>query len=73
MVERPEPKRAQYGREVKRDEGDYDASFEINIPNKRGGYTTVILKRSGNGYTGPQGEYYDAFPRVDELKVIYGS
>ena len=50
-----------------------DASFEVNIPNNRGGYTMVILNRSGDGFTGPQGEYYEEFPRVDKLKVIYGS
>ena len=53
--------------------GGHEASFEINIPNKHSGYTTVILQRSGDGFTGPQGEYYEEFPRVDKLKVIYGS
>ena len=33
-------------------------SFTVNIPNKKGGYTAVTLKKSGNGYTGPQGEFY---------------
>src|ERR1700691_3305043 len=30
----------------------------INVPNSSGGYTAVVLKRSGNGYIGPQGEFY---------------
>ncbi len=49
-----------------------DDSFTINIPNDRGGYTTVVLKRSGNGFVGPQGEFYPEFPKVSQLKVIYG-
>lgn len=77
VIEEPRPRRDQHvrgeGRDEGGNEGEYDASFEINIPNKGGGYTTVILKRSGSGFTGPQGEYYDEFPRVEKLKVIYGS
>jgi hypothetical protein len=77
VVEEPGSKHDRHGRGTKRDEGEdeggKDAFFEINIPNKSGGYTTVILKRSGDGFTGPQGEYYDEFPRVDKLQVIYGS
>jgi len=46
--------------------------FTVNIPNARGGYTPVVLKRSGNGFVGPQGEYYTEFPRVDQLKIMYG-
>ncbi len=47
-------------------------SFTINVPNDKGGYTTVVLKRSGNGYIGPQGEYYPEFPKVSKLQVMYG-
>lgn len=46
--------------------------FTINIPNAKGGYTAVTLRRSGQGFTGPQGEYYPEFPRIDQLKVMYG-
>jgi hypothetical protein len=46
--------------------------FTVNIPNDHGGYTAVIIKKSGSGYLGPQGEYYPAFPKVSVLKVIYG-
>ena len=75
VIERPEPRYAERGGGSKRSEPEegYDASFEINIPNKNGGYTTVILKRSGGGFTGPQGEYYEEFPKVDKLQVIYGT
>ena len=44
----------------------------INIPNARGGYTAVTLKRAGAGYVGPQGEYYSDNPTVEQLKVLYG-
>ena len=44
----------------------------INIPNSKGGYTSVTMKRSGNGFIGPQGEYYPGHPTVEQLKVLYG-
>jgi len=44
----------------------------INIPNSRGGYTAITLRKSGNGYIGPQGEYYSENPTVDQLKTLYG-
>ncbi len=52
--------------------GETAGSFTINIPNNKGGYTAVTLKRSGNGYIGPQGEFYPEFPKVSQLQVIYG-
>ncbi len=45
----------------------------INVPNARGGYTPVTLARRGNGYVGPQGEYYDGSPSVDQLRALYGN
>jgi hypothetical protein len=47
-------------------------SLTINIPNDKGSYTAITLKKSGNGYVGPQGEFYPEFPKVAKLKVIYG-
>ena len=44
----------------------------INIPNSRGGYTAITLSKSGNGYVGPQGEYYSEHPTVEQLKTLYG-
>jgi len=44
----------------------------VNIPNSRGGYTAVMLRRAGTGYVGPQGEYYSDNPTVEQLKVLYG-
>jgi hypothetical protein len=45
----------------------------INVPNARGGYTPVVLTRYGDGYLGPQGEYYPDHPTVEQLKALYGS
>ena len=47
-------------------------SYTINIPNNKGGYNAVLLKKSGNGFTGPQGEFYSEFPKVSQLQVMYG-
>jgi hypothetical protein len=44
----------------------------VNVPNSQGGYTAVILKRSGSGFVGPQGEYYAEFPKVAQLQAMYG-
>ncbi len=44
----------------------------INVPNANGGYTPVALKKSKDGYTGPQGEFYQGNPTIDQLKVLYG-
>ena len=46
--------------------------FTINVPSDKGGYTSIVLKRSGNGFVGPQGEFYAQFPRVSQLKMMYG-
>lgn len=47
-------------------------TFPVNVPNKSGGYTSVIIRKSGNGFVGPQGEFYPQFPTVAQLKVMYG-
>ena len=51
---------------------DSDDSFTLNIPNDKGGYCAVLLKRSGKGFIGPQGEFYSEFPKVSQLKLMYG-
>ncbi len=51
---------------------DTDNSITVNIPNDKGGYTAVVLKRSGNGFMGPQGEFYAEFPKVSQLQIMYG-
>ena len=47
-------------------------SFTVNIPNYKGSYTPVTLTRSGAGFIGPQGEYYPEFPKIKQLKEMYG-
>ncbi len=44
----------------------------LNVPNSNGSYTAVVLRRSGNGYVGPQGEYYDQVPSTAQLQAMYG-
>jgi hypothetical protein len=44
----------------------------VNIPNSNGSYTAVTLIKRGNGYVGPQGEYYPENPTVEQLKTMYG-
>lgn len=51
---------------------DADDSFTINIPNDKGGYNAVLIKRSGKGFVGPQGEFYTEFPKVSQLRMMYG-
>jgi len=51
---------------------DTDDSFTVNIPDSKGGYVPVVLKRSKKGFIGPQGELYQEFPKVSQLKVMYG-
>ena len=49
-----------------------DDVITLNIPNDKGGYSAVVIKRSGNGFVGPQGEFYPEFPKVSQLKIMYG-
>ena len=49
----------------------YD-DFTVNVPNAQGGYTAIVIKKSGDGHVGPQGEYYSQFPTVAQLQVMYG-
>lgn len=44
----------------------------VNIPNFNGSHTSITLRKSGNGYIGPQGEYYPDNPTVEQLKALYG-
>ncbi len=44
----------------------------INVQNSNGSYTPVTLRRAGNQYIGPRGEYYSALPTEQQLKVAYG-
>ncbi len=44
----------------------------INVKNSNGSYTPVTLRRVGNQYAGPRGEYYPSMPTEDQLKIAYG-
>lgn len=57
---------------VANSQADTDDTFTVNIPNDKGGYTAVVIKKSGKGYAGPQGEFYPEFPKVSQLKAMYG-
>ena len=48
-------------------------SITLSVRNKEGGLVSITVRPSGNGYVGPQGEYYDEFPKIEHLKLIYGS
>lgn len=44
----------------------------INVPNSNGGFNPVTLKKYKTGYLGPQGEYYEGNPTIEQLKALYG-
>lgn len=44
----------------------------INVKNSNGSYTPVTLRRVGNQYAGPRGEYYPSLPTDEQLKIAYG-
>lgn len=50
----------------------YAETITINIPNSNGSYAEVLLRKSGEGYIGPQGEYYPKNPTVEQLNALYG-
>jgi|GEM_PF-1082022 hypothetical protein len=47
-------------------------TITINIPDSKGGFTPVVLKKYKDGYLGPQNEYYQGNPTVAQLKLLYG-
>ena len=49
----------------------YNRSVTIQITNRNGTVTNVMLVRKGNGFVGPQGEYYDTMPTTEQLSAIY--
>jgi len=44
----------------------------ISIRNSNGSVSTVKVTKSGTGYIGPRGEFYDHLPTEAELKPVYG-
>jgi hypothetical protein len=47
-------------------------SVTVTIDNSNGTSTKIMLVRKGNGYVGPEGEYYDSMPTTKQLKAVYG-
>ena len=60
------------GNEADKKQQQQTDSVLINIRNSNGSVSTVKLTRSGNGYIGPRGEFYDHLPTEAELKPVYG-
>jgi len=72
VVEEPVEYYAYEGKVKNKKHYDFEEiSFTINIPNNHGGYSEVSLKRTKDGFIGPQGEFYSEFPKVAHLKVMY--
>lgn len=44
----------------------------INVHNSNGSFTPVPIRKVGNQYVGPRGEYYNALPTENQLKAPYG-
>lgn len=44
----------------------------VNVKNSNGSMTPVTIKRIGNQYVGPRGEYYSYLPGENDLKMAYG-
>ena len=50
----------------------YGQTVVVNVPNRNGTYAPVTLHKQNGGYIGPQGEYYDGNPSVEQLRALYG-
>ena len=44
----------------------------VNVKNSNGSTTPVVIRKVGNQYLGPRGEYYSAMPTEEQLKAPYG-
>ena len=44
----------------------------VNITNKNGSTTPVVLRRVGNQWQGPRGEMYNNLPAPEQLAPVYG-
>ena len=45
--------------------------YEIYIPNGNGSYTSVTLRKTEKGFLGPQGEFYEDHPTIEQLRERY--
>jgi hypothetical protein len=57
------------GHEEKQEE---EQEVVIQIKNDNGSVTTVVLKKEGGSYVGPNGEHYKRLPTAEQLKPVYG-
>ena len=74
VINKPYSKRAKRAKVAnKHGNSELEDSITLSIRNREGGYFSITVKPSGDGYIGPQGEYYDEFPKMEHLKMIYGS
>ncbi len=44
----------------------------VNVQNRNGSYTSVLLRREGTVWVGPNGERYTNFPSQEALQAMYG-
>jgi hypothetical protein len=51
---------------------DQVSTQAVNITNSNSSVVQVKLRKSGVGYVGPRGEYYNSLPTEDQLRPIYG-
>ena len=58
-------------REDKQEEED-EQEVVIQIQNDNGSMTSVVLKKEGGNYVGPNGEHYNHLPTAEQLKPVYG-
>jgi hypothetical protein len=55
---------------AKDDAGNRDV-YDIYIPNGNGSYTSVTLRKTEKGFLGPQGEFYEDHPTIEQLRDRY--
>jgi hypothetical protein len=48
-----------------------DDAFEIRLSNGNGSYTSITLRKTNQGFLGPQGEFYSDHPTEDQLRQRY--
>ena len=55
-----------------------DAAYEsantyvVNVQNSNGSTTPVTIRRAGDRWVGPRGEYYSVLPTAEQLRPVYG-
>ncbi len=49
----------------------FNGPFSLGILNSGGVYIQIPMKAVGNGFIGPQGEFYPQFPPIRQLRAMY--